>query len=209
MIFIPAYDMKKRNTPVKKQVLNEQVYDSEIQTNYRQENFANEDEQNQETDYSYSENSYEKEQNDTYTYAKQENRKTVKYTEIEDLEPITGDNVSEFESKENVDIIADKFFSANKYKSNKDYVKAIDEFSSVAEKTSDRAIKSKCYEEIAYIYAIDKKYGTALSYCQKAYNAYPSSSIELLMARIYYKTGQAEKAKELTERVLNRDFSRG
>lgn len=94
-----------------------------------------------------------------------------------------------------------------KYKNNKQYVKAIEEFQKIPAITNDKAINAKSLEEIATIYAIVKRYGTALSYAQKAYNLYPSSSRETLLARLYYKTGDIDKATKRINNVLQRDFS--
>ena len=52
-----------------------------------------------------------------------------------------------------------------------------------------------------------KRYGTALSYAQKAYNTYPTSSREMLLARLYYKTGDLDKATKRMNNVLQRDFA--
>ena len=94
-----------------------------------------------------------------------------------------------------------------KYKNNKQYVKAVEEFQKIPSITNDKAINAKSLEEIATIYAIVKRYGTALSYAQKAYNLYPSSSRETLLARLYYKTGDIDKATKRINNVLQRDFS--
>lgn len=99
------------------------------------------------------------------------------------------------------------FFSAQKYKKEKQYVKALEEYRKISEITNDTTIIARSYEEIATIYAIVKRYGTALSYAQKAYNMSPSSSREMLLARLYYKTGDIDKATRRINNVLQRDFS--
>ena len=55
--------------------------------------------------------------------------------------------------------------------------------------------------------AIVKKYGSAMSYAQKAYNLSPSTNRELLLARLYYKTGDVDKATKRVNNILQRDFS--
>ena len=84
------------------------------------------------------------------------------------------------------------FLTAQKYRRDKQYV---------------TVTVARSYEEIATIYAIVKRYGTALSYAQKAYNMAPSSSREMLLARLYYKTGDIDKATRRINNVLQRDFS--
>ena len=50
-------------------------------------------------------------------------------------------------------------------------------------------------------------YGSALSAAQRAYNLAPSSHREVLLARLYYKTGDIDKATSRVNNVLRRDFS--
>lgn len=99
------------------------------------------------------------------------------------------------------------FYTAQKYKQEKQYVKALEEYQKIPTITSDNQTVARSYEEIATIYAIVKRYGTALSFAQKAYNLSPSSSREMLLARLYYKTGDIDKATRRINNVLQRDFS--
>ena len=99
------------------------------------------------------------------------------------------------------------FLDAEKLKKDKQYVKAIEEYQKISTVTNDTNTVAKSYEEIATIYAIVKRYGTALSYAQKAYNMSPSSSREMLLARLYYKTGDMDKARRRVNNILQRDFS--
>ena len=96
---------------------------------------------------------------------------------------------------------------AAKYKKDKQYVKALEEYNKISSITKDTFYVAKSYEEIATIYAIVKRYGTALSFAQKAYNMSPSSSREMLLARLYYKTGDIDKATQRVNNVLQRDFA--
>ena len=100
-----------------------------------------------------------------------------------------------------------KFINAQKYKEEKQYVKAIEEYKSILEQSSEPQVTARCYEEIANIYGVVKRYGTALSYAQKAYNTYPTSAREMLLARLYYKTGDLDKATKRMNNVLQRDFA--
>ena len=103
---------------------------------------------------------------------------------------------------------ADKIFAtAQKFRDDKQYVKALEEYQKIPSVTSNTKTIARSYEEIATIYAIVKRYGTALAYAQKAYNTSPSSSREMLLARLYYKTGDIEKATRRVNNVLQRDFS--
>lgn len=100
----------------------------------------------------------------------------------------------------------DSFEKAKQLKKEELYLKAIDEFNKIADNTTDSVLKSDCYEEISLCYGLLKRYGTALSYAQKSYNMNPTSSKEVLLARLYYKTGDIERANKRINNVLQRDF---
>ncbi len=104
---------------------------------------------------------------------------------------------------ENIDTVLD---SAKNMVAEKKYADAISEYEKAADMTNDNYIKAECYEQIANLYGIVKRYGTALSYAQKAYNLVPSNSREVLLARVYYKTGSIDKANNLMQNVLKREF---
>lgn len=97
--------------------------------------------------------------------------------------------------------------TASEYRASKQYIKALDEFQKVVELTSDKNITASGYDGIASLYAINKRYGTALSYAIKAYNTYPTSNRELVLARLYFKTGDIDKATQRVNNILRREFS--
>ena len=137
----------------------------------------------------------------------------TKVDEPEKLEPIAvdGDNAVAEDAKP-VELTpeqkADEAFRAAKaYRHSKQYVKALEEYQKIPMITKDNDTIARSYEEIAFIYATVKRYGTALSFAQKAYNMSPSSSREVLLARLYYKTGDMDKATTRINNVLQRDFS--
>ena len=96
--------------------------------------------------------------------------------------------------------------SARNLKSEKQYTAAIAEYEKLIQTTNDTKLKAICYEEMATIYGIVKRYGSALSAAQRAYNLSPNSAREVLLARLYYKTGELNKATERVNNVLKRDF---
>ena len=86
-----------------------------------------------------------------------------------------------------------------------------DETSQVSE---DRTLKQESREDIAESYyeqainyAKARRYGTALAYAQKSYNMNPTTEGEVLLARLYYKTGDYNKANDRMNNILKRDFS--
>ena len=95
--------------------------------------------------------------------------------------------------------------NADEQKQNGNYKEAVEQYKEVASE-ADEKTKAYCYEQIATIHAIEKHYGTALSFAQKAYNTYPSTQREILLARLYYKTGNIEKATNRVNNILKRDF---
>ena len=133
---------------------------------------------------------------------------------LENITDLPNDAVTANSSEETkpVELIPEEkaekaFITAQKYKKDRQFVKALEEYQKIPAITNDTATVARSYEEIATIYAIVKRYGTALSYAQKAYNMSPSSSREMLLARLYYKTGDIDKATRRINNVLQRDFS--
>lgn len=87
------------------------------------------------------------------------------------------------------------------------YTEALVEYQKVASLTTDKELIAMSYEGISEIYAVSKRYGTALSFAAKAYNTSPSISREMLIARIYYRAGNTENAVTRVNNLLKRDFS--
>lgn len=125
----------------------------------------------------------------------------------ENVSEITADSSATSAEPSDEEKILKVFAEAGKLKKEKQYVRAIEEYKNISTITNDVNTIAKSYEEIATIYAIVKRYGTALLYAQKAYNMSPSSSREMLLARLYYKTGDIDKATRRVNNVLQRDFS--
>ncbi len=138
--------------------------------------------------------------------AKKSEEDSIKPLEvIPDEELTSGEKISaDSQEKENPE---EKLLrKAGTLKADKQYTAAIAEYENLIRTTNDTKLKATCYEEIATIYGIVKRYGSALSAAQKAYNLYPTSAREVLLARLYYKTGELNKATERVNNVLKRDF---
>ena len=143
----------------------------------------------------------------------EENRGFIKSEEnygkkkIEPLEPITEDEILNRENSNNSENeIVNIINKAIEAKNNENYSEAVTTLQQALGKTDDDDIKADCYEEIAKIYATTKRYGSALSAIQRAYNLHPTTSREVLLARLYYKTGEVEKANDRMTKILKRDF---
>ena len=99
------------------------------------------------------------------------------------------------------------FSEASKLYTEKQYVKSLEVYQKAANIVTDKEMQAKCYEQMSIIYATVKKYGTALAFAQKSFNASPTTAREILLARLYYKTGNIDKATTRVNNVLKRDFS--
>lgn len=121
--------------------------------------------------------------------------------EIEELEVIKP------EQDNNDNELDNSLAKAKKYVEDKDYSKALAEYQKALTLANEDKEKALCYEQIANIHAVSKHYGSALSSAQKAFNLAPTTSREVLLARLYYKTGNPERANQRMQNVLQRDFS--
>ncbi len=118
----------------------------------------------------------------------------------------TDDNAAKYElSSEEKAVIS--LYKAKNYYSNGEFSTALKEYNSVVQMTNNSELVAQGYEGIAHVYAANRKLGTALAFATKAYTINPSSSRELLLARLYYKTGDIEKATKRVNNILHRDFS--
>lgn len=141
-----------------------------------------------------------------------DSQKKAKEVELEPLEPVY-DNTSDRNVPSNSDIqnnenpLDTALNNAKNYSKEHKYASAISEYQKAISLTNDNSVKAQCYENIAKIYATSKCYGSALSAAQKAFNTEPSTSREVLLARLYYKTGDVDKATNRINNVLKRDFS--
>ena len=135
--------------------------------------------------------------------------KSVKSSGSEELEIIeeNEDKAPKQVQKSSEEMAIEFLEKAIKQKENKDFLGAIENLKQSIKTTTDKEIQAKSYEQVALIYAINKKYGTALSYAQKAFNLSPSTSREVLLARIYYKIGEIDNATKRINNVLHRDFT--
>lgn len=139
-----------------------------------------------------------------------DSQKNIK--ELEPLEPVY-DNTSDRNVPSNSDIqnnedpLDTALNNARNYSKEHKYASSISEYQKAISLTNDNSVKAQCYENIAKIYGTTKRYGSALSAAQKAFNTEPSTSREVLLARLYYKTGDVDKATNRINNVLKRDFS--
>ena len=146
--------------------------------------------------------------NETF-FKRQENSITKqKFTIIPELEPLEPINKTlKKEENTNATTFESKLKTAKQFRKNREFEKAIIEFQTALELIENEDEKALCYEEIANTFAITKRYGSAITYAQKAYRIKPSSSLEFLLARLYYKTGNIDKATNRIDFILKKDFN--
>ena len=99
------------------------------------------------------------------------------------------------------------FISGVKYINNNDYSNALSELQNIPNITNDKELIAMSYEKIAEMYAIQRRYGTALSFAGKAYNISPNTNREMLIARIYYQSGDTQNAMSRLNNILSQGFN--
>ena len=126
----------------------------------------------------------------------------IKLPETEPLDNIETANNVKVESERPDAILA----KARDFRKNRSYTEALNELQKIQNMTDNKSLIAASYQEIATIYAINRKYGTALSFASRAYNMEPNTEREMLLARIYYKSGDIDKATTRVNNVLHREF---
>ena len=95
---------------------------------------------------------------------------------------------------------------ANRFKLDRNYDDAIAELQNISAITNDNELLAISYEKIAELYATLRRYDTALSFAEKANATFPSVNREMLIARIYYQSGDTENAVTRMNGLLRRGF---
>lgn len=137
-----------------------------------------------------------------YRNSREEEALSEKQTQTEQLSKNDFEEIQNNEITESDNIYA----KAEQLKSEKKYESAVYEYQKIVKETNDAEVQAECNEKIAIIYAEIKRYGSAIAYAQKAYNTAPNTQRELLLARLYYKTGDIDKATSKVNDILKRDF---
>lgn len=137
-----------------------------------------------------------------------------KKKDLPDLEPLSQDDLPMEAKVANGEAVSkvtnaygEVFASAMKYKKAREYENSLAELKRALSLVENEEQKADCYEQAAIIHAKTKHYGSALSNAHKAYNCHPSASREALLARLYYRTGNVDRANNYIDKVLKKDFS--
>ncbi len=101
---------------------------------------------------------------------------------------------------------AARLYIATKFRTTNQLDRAMYDYQEVAKKSQNSEITAMCYDGIANIYAISKDYEKALSYANQANNLMPATSREMFIARLEFKLGKEEDAKNRIANILSRDF---
>lgn len=100
----------------------------------------------------------------------------------------------------------EKYKKAENLVKNQKYTEAIDIYREIITLSSENTDKATAYEKIALIYASQKQYDSAMKYIQKSYTLNPTANTEVFIARLYYKTGEIDKATQRINHILKQDF---
>ena len=203
--YLPDKSVENYNNPM----INTQAQNINNTQNFSQDNTNN---QTSNLDQNYDPNRHKSGHidymhNETRSYNKND------FEEINAPKGTNEDNIQTFENSNTsqLALTSDELairalFNANKLKSSSDYNSAITELQKVAEYTSDKEILATSYEKIAELYAIQRRYGTALSFAGKAYSTSPNVNREMLIARIYYQSGETDNAVSRLNNILSKGF---
>ena len=159
-------------------------------------------------------NDYSKYQNQNYSerrnYDEINNRNMNNFAEIKAPRSILQEDLPE--SNENTVTLTGEekalkcLINAKDLKKDLNYSSALEELQKIPQLTKDNELNALSYEAIAEIYAAQKRYGTALTFANKANYLSPSPAREMLIARIYYKSGNSENAVSKMNSILNKGF---
>ena len=134
-------------------------------------------------------------------------KKIVTQNQFKTLTDSESGKILTLEKKEATDIIDNLIEEANILKKEQKYQEAVKKFEEILTICGDNNnVKSEALEEIAILYAKMKRYGSALSFAQKSYNLAPSIEKEMLIARLYYKVGETDRAQMRINNILKREF---
>ena len=123
--------------------------------------------------------------------------------EFQILEDVNNENPINNSADSSLQYLSD----AKKFKISGDYQNALKEYQKIIEQTKNEEVLAIAYENMAEIYASNKKYGTALSFANKANKLSPSVGREFLAAKIYYAAGDTNNAINTINILLKRSFN--
>ena len=114
----------------------------------------------------------------------------------EELRPIDDNEIpgeaipnpeEQYAPKKAVSTTKSKLATASSLKEAGDYSAAVEIYKELAEQESNLQLKANYYEELANLFVLQKRYGSALIYAQKANNIVPTVSREALLKKLYEK----------------------
>jgi len=192
-----VYDINDSRLNLYNSMQNKEVK-SGLSDNKDDEEFANNDEQHKTGHFDFMPKSSYRNDNDNF--------EEIPAPEGADEDVISSDNENN-DKKLSKDEQALKYITnAKGYKNSNDISNALAEYQLAADIADDKEIKAMSYEAIAEIYASQRRFGTALAFASKANNIAPSTSREMLIARINYKAGKTQSAINTTNNVMKKGF---
>lgn len=96
---------------------------------------------------------------------------------------------------------AEKEFSA------KSYEKALVFYQNALQIAESDKQRADCYLGLSKVYAIQQRFGSAISNAQKAHNIKPSYESAVMLAKLNHRTGNPARATQSMKTLIERDFS--
>ena len=116
----------------------------------------------------------------------------------------------EFSEEEKNTEITSNFYetieNGNKNFNSGNYEAALMSYQEALNGTTKSSEVSMAYVGISKVYAMQRRYGSAISYAQKANNAYSTYETKVLLAKLNYVTGKTVQAEQAMKSLLESGF---
>ncbi len=137
-----------------------------------------------------------------------EKAEDVSLKEVTEKKEYKYELITDNDLKENINIDESKNFirDAKIAKAELKLDEAIQAYENAVLATKNNETKAECYEQLAILYAKKEKYELALNLAQKSYNLDQNLEREVLIAKLYYKTGDTNRGLVRMNNILKREF---
>lgn len=126
--------------------------------------------------------------------------------DIPSLESINENSQEVDKQRETFEKLMQLQAKANEYKWQKDYDNAIIQFESYLKLSQEQYQKLEAYDNLAILYAMKKNYEKAIYCAQQAYQIEASPEREFILTKLYYKSGDVDKATKRINMIMQREF---
>ena len=147
----------------------------------------------------YTNDAPRKMENDKLTTPPREESFKIKEN-VEPLEPLIDPSIEKREKYHQAE------FRAHELIRESNYAGAIEQFMLALEYAETDYDKVNIYDKLALLYGVTKQYKKAIPYAQKAYQIEQTGKREIILTKLYYKSGEVEKATKRINLIMQRDF---